>query len=465
MNTQPRGRAVVLGGSIAGSLAARVLAEFYRDVLVVDRDKVLGVQVARRGAPHAHHAHGLHARGHLIMEDLFPGLTEEIVATGAWTTDLGQIRWYFNGRRLAQANTGLVTVAPSRPVLEHHVRSRVAAFPNVTYLEEHDILRLVTTGDRGRVTGVVVRRQADDIELELEADVVVDTTGRGSRTPAWLDELGYQRPDEDRMKIGLAYTTRHYNVDPSWFGGQQSIVPVASPAHPRGAFFGQLGGGTCVLSLTGILGDHPPTDPEGFLEFARTLPVPDVYEAVRDAPALEDPVSFRFPASVRRRYERLTRFPDGLLVLGDAFCSFNPVYGQGMTAASLEVLALRKMLRAGDVQPRKFFQAISKVIKAPWEISTGGDLAFPGVEGPRPAKVKMANAYMNRLQYAAAKDPKVTEAFMRVAGLIDRPEALFKPSTVIRVLRNSPRNPEPGRSWLDTAQPADAPPKNRPKAA
>jgi 2-polyprenyl-6-methoxyphenol hydroxylase-like FAD-dependent oxidoreductase len=461
MNTQARGRAVVLGGSIAGTLAARVLAESYRDVLVVDRDKVLGVRVARKGAPHAHHAHGLHARGHLILEELFPGLTEEIVATGAWTTDLGHIRWYFNGRRLQPADTGLVTVAPSRPVLEHHVRSRVAAFRNVTYLEEHDILRPVTTGDRGRVTGVLVRRQADGAEFELEADVVVDTTGRGSRTPAWLDELGYQRPDEDRMKIGLAYTTRHYTVDPSWFGGAQSIVPVASPAHPRGAFFGQLGGGTCVLSLTGILGDHPPTDPEGFLEFARTLPVPDVYEAVRDSPALEDPVSFRFPASVRRRYEKLTRFPDGLLVLGDAFCSFNPVYGQGMTTAALEVLALRKLLRAGEVQPRKFFHTIAKVINAPWDISTGGDLAFPGVEGPRPAKVKMANAYMGRLQYAATKDPKVTEAFMRVAGLIDRPEALFKPSTVVRVLRNSPRNPEPGKHWLETG----APPKDLPEAA
>lgn len=465
MNTQARGRAVVLGGSIAGSLAARVLAEFYSDVLVVDRDKVLGVRVSRRGAPHTHHAHGLHARGHLIVEDLFPGVTEEIAATGAPTTDLGEIRWYFNGRRLQPAHTGLVTVAASRPVVEHHVRSRVAAIPNVTFLEEHDILRPVTTADRGRVTGVLVRRQSDDTEFELEADVVVDTTGRGSRTPAWLEELGYERPAEDRVKIGLAYTTRHYQVGPEWFDGAQSINPIASPAHPRGAFFGQLGDGVCVLSLTGILGDYPPTDEEGFLEFARTLPVPDIYRAVRDAPALEDPVSFRFPASVRRRYERLTRFPDGLLVLGDAFCSFNPVYGQGMSVASQEVLKLRDMLRGGDVRPRKFFHTIAKVVNVPWDISAGGDLAFPGVEGRRAAKDNLANAYMARLQYAATKDPRVTDAFMRVAGLIDRPEALFKPTTLTRVLRNSPRHPEPGRHWLDTEQPADARPEDLPEAA
>ena len=465
MNTQTRGRAVVLGGSIAGSLAARVLSEFYQDVLVVDRDTVLGVRVARRGAPHAHHAHGLHARGHLIMEDLFSGLTEELAASGVPLGDLGELHWHFNARRLRSVHTGLVTVKAPRPVLENHVRGRVAALPNVTYLENHDILRPLTTHDGGRVTGVLVRRQADDAELELEADLVVDATGRGSRTPAWLDALGYLRPEEERVKIGLAYTTRLYRPDPSWGETIESINVVASPAHPRGAFFGQMGPDTCILSLTGMLGDHPPTDHEGFLEFARTLAVPDVYDVVRGLAPIDDTVSFRFPASVRRRYERLTRFPDGLLVVGDAFCSFNPVYGQGMSVAALEAMTLRKMLGAGEVRPRQVFHALAKVVTVPWDISTGGDLDFPEVEGPRTAKVKTANAYMARMQYAATRDPRMTEALMRVAGLIDRPETLFKPTTVARVLRHAWHRPEPGPSWLDTAPPAEAPPRDLPEAA
>ena len=465
MNRQARGRAVVLGGSVSGSLAARVLAEVYQDVLVIDRDEVLGVQVARKGAPHAYHAHGLHARGHLIMEDLFPGLTEELAATGVPTGDLGELRWYFNARALHPAHTGLVTVKAPRPVLEHHLRNRVAALSNVTFLEKHDILRPVTTGDRGRVTGVLVRRQADDTEIEIEADLVVDATGRGSRTPAWLDELGYQRPDDERVKIGLAYTTQLYHPDPSWSDVIESINVVASPAHPRGAFFGQMGPDACILSLTGILGDYPPTDREGFLEFTRTLPVPDVYYVVRTLQPLDDIASFRFPASVRRRYERLTRFPDGLLVIGDAFCTFNPVYGQGMSVAALEAITLRTMLRAGEVEPRKFFRTLAKVVNGPWDTSAGGDLDFPGVDGRRTVKVKAGNAYVARLSYAATKDPRVTDAFMRVAGLIDPPEALFKPTTVARVLRHALRRPEPGRSWLDTAQPTDAPPSNLPEVA
>jgi 2-polyprenyl-6-methoxyphenol hydroxylase-like FAD-dependent oxidoreductase len=465
MSKRARGRAVVLGGSIAGSLAARVLSEFYGEVLVVDRDKVLGVDTPRRGAPHAYHAHGLHARGHLIMEELFPGLTADLAATGIPLGDLGELQWYFNARLLKPAHTGLVTVKAPRPVLENHVRNRVAALPNVTYLEQHDILRPVTTRDRAQVVGVLVRRQADDRELELTADLVVDATGRGSRTPAWLEELGYQRPEEERIKIGLAYTTRLYRPDPSWTEVIESINVVASPAHQRGAFFGQMGQDVCILSLTGILGDHPPTDAAGFLEYARTLPVPDVYRVVRELEPIDEPASFGFPASIRRHYERLTRFPDGLLVIGDAFCTFNPVYGQGMSVASLEAMTLRDTLLAGEVSPRAVFKALAKTVTVPWDISAGGDLDFPEVEGKRTGKVKMANGYMARMQYAATKDARITETLMRVAGLIDRPETVFKPATVARVFRHARRRPEPGASWLGADHTDSRPPQAPPRAA
>ncbi len=442
--------AVVLGGSMAGTLAARVLAESYREVLVVDRDTVLGVSGPRKGAPHTRHAHGLHARGHLILEELFPDLTEELSTAGVPTGDLGEMRWYFNARRLQPARTGLISVTAARPVLEHHVRSRVAALPNVTFLEECDVLGLLARPDQDRIVGVRVQRRAPDATEEvLEADLVVDATGRGSRTPAWLEELGYQRPTDERVKIGLAYTTRHYRTRPEWFDGVQSINPVASPVYPRGAFFGQIGRDVCILSLTGILGDYPPTEPDAFLEFVRSLPVPDVYEAVRDGEPLDDPVSFRFPTSVRRRFERLTRFPERLLVMGDAVCSFNPVYGQGMSVAAIESMTLREHLREGKPPvPQRFFRHIARVIDMPWDISAGGDLDFPGVEGRRTLKVRFGNAYMARLQYAATKDAEIANAFMRVAGLMDPPQSLMRPGMMLRVLRHAVRRPPAGESWL-----------------
>lgn len=448
--------AVVLGGSIAGVLAARVLAESYDDVLVIDRDKVLDVRTPRRGAPHARHAHSLHGHGPLIFEELFPNLLDELRADGIPVGDLGEMRWYFNARRLRPTKTGVTSVTAPRPVLEFHIRSRVAALPNVRFLEGFDIVGLTATADRSRVTGVRVQRHGSEGSAEevIEADLIVDTTGRGSRTSTWLGELGYQRPTEDRVKINLGYTSRLYRLRADEVEGLQSINPVASPAHPRGAFFGQIGPETRILSLTGILGDYPPTEPGQFLEFARSLPIPDIYHVVRDAEPTTTPVSFRFAASVRRRYERLTAFPDGLLVMGDAVSSFNPVYGQGMIVSALESMVLRSLLRQGkEPEPRRFLSKIGSIIDNPWDISAGGDLDFPDVPGRRDAKVRIGNGYVARVAYAATRDPQVTTAYMRVAGLLASPQSLMRPDLAVRVLRHGLRRPEPAPAVL----PDDAP--------
>jgi 2-polyprenyl-6-methoxyphenol hydroxylase-like FAD-dependent oxidoreductase len=430
-------RAVVLGGSMAGLLAARVLAESYRQVVVVDRDRLTGVTTPRRGVPQGRHVHGLLARGQQILDELFPGFTKGTTAAGVPTGDLGELRWYFNGRRLRPAGTGLTCVSAARPVLESHVRARVAELSNVSFRERCDIVGLATTPGQDRVTGARVRPQEAAAEETIDADLVVDATGRGSRTPAWLAELGYPRPEEDRVRIDLTYTTRHYRLrSDEALRGDLSINPVSTPSHPRGAFFSRIENGRCVLSLTGVLGDSAPADPDGFLDFVRSLPVPDIYEVIRDAEPLDDPVVFRFPASVRRRYERLARFPDRLLVTGDAVCSFNPVYGQGMTVAALAALTLRAHLREGaPPQPRRFLRDVAGVIDVPWDISAGGDLSFPEVVGERSLKVRIGNAYMARVQAAATRDGEVTRTFMRVAGLVDPPQALMRPGMLLRVLR------------------------------
>ncbi len=437
-------RVVVLGGSMAGLLAARVLADHFTEVLIVDRDEITKATGYRRGVPHGRHAHGIMAKGQQILEAHFPGLTADMTAAGVISGDFnGDIQWFFNGQRMSPGHSGLLCVPATRPVLEYHVRERVRKIPNVTFLEGYDILDLSTTPDRRRVTGARVRRQGEDTTPEtLHGDLVLDTTGRGSRTPAWLEELGYERPAEDRVKIGLAYTTRHYRVDPDPLGSDLAIIPAPTPAYPRGAFFYRLpgDGARMELSLTGMLGDHPPTDPDGFLAFARSLPVPSIYQAVRDAEPLDDPVMFQYPASVRRRYERLTRFPDGLLVMGDALCSFNPIYAQGMTVAALESLTLRRHLRDGKLpQPLPFLRDAAEDVNIPWDFSAGADLGFPGVEGNRTAKIRMANAYVARLQKAAVHDPALTNAFIRAAGLIDPPQALMRPGNLLRVLRHAIR--------------------------
>ena len=438
MNRQIGERAVVLGASMAGLLAAQVLSDSYGQVTVIDRDELPEASTHRRGVPHGRHLHALAARGQQALEELFCGLTAELVADGVPAGDmLADTRLFFSGHRLRRAPTGLGLLCASRPVLEGRVRARVRALPNVRLVDRCDVVGLATTPDRRRVTGARLLRRADgSAEEVLGADLVVDATGRGARTPAWLEALGYPRPEREQVRVGLGYATRIYRLPPDALGGDLAVLQAATPRHPRAGALQVLEGDRWMVTLAGILGDHPPTDPVGFLDFARSLRFPDIYQAVRDAEPLDDPVAFRFPASVRHRYEKLDRFPDGLLVMGDAVASFNPIYGQGMSVAALEALALRRHLEHGTApRPRRWFRELARVVDVPWDIAAGGDLVFPGVQGRRTAKVRLVSAYLARLHAAAAHDADLAGAFLRVAGLVAPPGSLLRPGVAARVLR------------------------------
>ncbi|MFI9203465.1 alpha/beta fold hydrolase [Streptomyces sp. NPDC053048] len=446
MSEQSARRAIVLGGSMAGLFAARVLSESYAEVTVIDRDELTGVTGPRRGVPQGRHVHGLLSRGQQIIEELFPGLTDELTADGAARGDVGHdVRWYMNGEQLRRSRTGLVALTSRRPFLERHVRDRVRALPGVTFLEQCDVLRLRAAPDRGRITGVwVLRQEPGSAEEVLDADLVVDTTGRGSRTPAWLEELGYPRVEEAKHRIGLGYTTGHYRMPESFYGDDMAVNAVASPDVPRGVIVSKVDGDRSVVTAYGILGDHPPTDTEGFLSFVKSLPVPGVYEALVEAEPLDELVAYRFPANLRRHYERMTRFPDGLLVMGDAVCSFNPSYAQGMTVSALQALSLRGHLREGsEPEPLRYFRDLAKdAVDGAWSMSLSGDLAFPGVEGERTEEILAGHAYLGRVQAAAVHDPAVAGALTRVIGLVDSPDALTTPEIEQALLRHEERFPD-----------------------
>ncbi|MCP3822799.1 FAD-binding monooxygenase [Streptomyces sp. A3M-1-3] len=433
-------RAVVLGSGLAGIFAARVLAESYAQVTVVDRDELSGVSGPRRGVPQGRHVHGLLARGQQIIEELFPGITEEMAAEGAHTGDVADdVRWYMNGEQLQKTPSGLVALTASRPFLERHVRARVQALPNVSLLERCNVLRLKASPDRGRITGVwVLRLEEGSTEEALDADLVIDTTGRGSRIPAWLEEFGYPRVEEAKHKIGLGYTTRHYRMRTDPYHGAMAINAVASPDLPRGVIVSKVDGNRSVVTAYGILGDHPPTVHEGFLAFIKTLPVPDLYEALLDAEPLDDLVAYRFPANLRRHYERMERFPAGLLVMGDAVCSFNPSYAQGMTVSAISTLTLRRHLREhSQPEPLRYFREVTEdAVDGAWAMAITSDLSFPGVEGNRSEEVLQGHEYIARVQAAAARDSEVAGVLMRVIGLIDPPEALTRPG-IEQALRRS----------------------------
>ena len=428
--------AIVIGASMGGLLAARALSEFFANVTVMERDAFPAADIPRKGVPQGRHAHGLLARGGEVIEAFFPGWTDEVVASGGRRGDVvGDVVWVGHGITLKSGPSDLVGVLASRPVLEGHVRRRLLALPNVRAIENCAVQRLVATSDKAAVQGVRVRIGNGE-EQEVLADMVIDASGRGSSSPAWLEGLGYARPEEERVEIGIGYTTRVYRRHPTDLGGKTALVIAgSSPNWRNGAVLFQTED-RWIVSIGGYLGDLAPEDEQMFAAYARSLPTPGVYDIVSRNEPLTDFATYRFNANLRRRYERLARFPSNYLVFGDAVCSFNPVFGQGMTVAAQEASVLRERLAGGgnaDLAQR-FFNAVQPAIDIPWDIAVGNDLRHPEVAGPRSAKVRFINWYIGKLHRAARHDARLTTAFVQVANLKAPPERLLHPSVISRVI-------------------------------
>ncbi|MGH3541777.1 MAG: FAD-dependent oxidoreductase [Mycobacterium sp.] len=434
------GRAVVLGASMGGLLATRVLADCYSNVTVVERDALPDGAMHRRGVPQSRHVHALLSSGSQILGELFPGLLDELVAAGANVLDGGdpsRVWVRFGGHDLNRSGpvldpAALTSYLGSRPFLEAHVRSRLRALDNVTIMDSHDVIDLISA-DPGRIAGARVADHDSGAERVLHADLVVDATGRAARTPAFLEESGYGRPPEERTVAKVAYASQMLRIPPNTLT-EKMILVGALPERPTGGALLACENDTWMLTLAGLAGHEPPADPPGRIRFAEQFAPAPMLTAMKAAEPLGEVYHCHFPASKWRRYEKMRRFPAGLLVFGDAICSFNPVYGQGMSVAALQAITLRDCLIWGDGDlGRRFFRAAAKPIGAVWQMAAGADLALPQVEGRRSVSIRLSNWYADRVLAAAASDPVVTERFVRVMALVDPPARLLTPSLIARV--------------------------------
>ena len=428
--------AIVIGASMGGLLAARALADHYDEVTVLERDTLPEAHEPRKGVPQGRHAHGLLARGREVLDQLFPGLSEEMVAQGAVYGDVvDEVLWFNHGVYLLNAPSALLGLLVSRPMLEDGVRRRLQQLANVRLLEHSDALEPVFDRVGSRVTGLRVQAQRDSGGVEtISADLVVDASGRGSHSPAWLDALGYAKPREEGVQVRIGYMTRLYRRRPEHLPGKQAVVMAGCrPGWRFGVILAQEDD-RWIVTLGGYLGDRPPADEAGYIEFARSLPKPEIFEVIKDADSLTPLAPYQFSANLRRHYEELRRFPEGLLVFGDALCSFNPVYGQGMTVACTEALALRECLVAGSQGiARRFFQAASKLIDIPWQMAVGSDLQHPAVPGKRTPQVRFINWYLAKLFQEAQHDAVLATRFLEVANLMKQPPSLMEPRIALRV--------------------------------
>jgi len=436
MATGRSGQVVVVGGSMAGLLAARALADHAESVVVLEREQLPQPVGPRGRVPQGRHLHLLLSAGLDLLSDWFPGIEDELEGHGAVRVD-GTGAWVHQGGAYrARGDWGRPAISQTRPLLEHVVRARVAALPGVTVEDGVTVEGVVRSGRR--VTGVVVDGQ------ERPADLVVDCSGRSSRLAHDLAASHVLDPPVTHVGIDIGYASFMMRRSPDDFEGH-FVVCIENPGSFRAGAVLPVEGDRWQVTLAGVHGDAPPADDEGIAAFAASLPTPVVGQLIARCARLSDVSTYRFPSSQRRHYEKVRDLLPGLVMLGDASSSFDPIYGQGMTSSALQAAALGEVASRVGVGshdlPKRFHRKAARIIESPWRIAVGGDFGHPATEGPRPLGTAEVNGYLQRVIRASHASVPVARAFNRVLQLADPPTSLVHPALVVRVLRESRRSP------------------------
>jgi 2-polyprenyl-6-methoxyphenol hydroxylase-like FAD-dependent oxidoreductase len=423
-------RAIVIGGSMCGLMAGRVLAEHYEQVVVLEKDEIEDAPVLHKSVPQGHHYHALLLGGLRTLESLFPGFADDLAAAGAVPVrPVVDQAFYFpagkayspNGRLREPRDLGFDIFSQSRGLVEHCVRRRASAVENLELRAGVTAERVVHEGER--TTGVVCRDGGGPPET-LAADLVIDCSGRASRVPRWLEEMGLPAPGSDEVGVDFAYASARFRIPEDREREPLMFFLGPPPDWPNAAIVGEIEGGLAHVSLAGRFGDYPPGDEEGFHAFVARLPSPRLGELLNGAERVSDIVRYRFPTSLQRRYDRLERHAVGLLAVGDAVCSFNPIYGQGMSSAALQVGALGRLLGevaasdlAAEQLAARFYAEAEAVVRTPWTFATSQDLQYPQTVGERSPELQKRAAYVGAVGMLAVEDPEVHGTFVEVAHL------------------------------------------------
>ncbi len=422
-----------------------MLTDRFDQVVVLDRDTLPAEAVPRRGVPQGAHGHVLLLAGQRALDGLFPGLLSFLVREGATDFDPGQdLSIYRYGIIWPRAATGMRLLSFSRPLLELTLRERLLEGSQVEIRSEVAVSGLVA-GESGQVTGV----RLDDGSV-LPAELVVDCSGRGSRSDRWLAAFGYRGPAVSEVKIGVGYATQLYRRSPGdLHEGEAVFVMPTAPGGKRAGLVLPIEGDRWLISLGGWHGAYP-KDEAGFAEHASSLPHPAPARLLGSCEPLSDLTCYSFPSSRRRHFEDVTRVPGGYVALGDAICSFNPIYGQGMTCAALEAVALGELLdeyrSPSPALSAAFYRRAAEIIATPWQFASGGDFAYPETLGDRPRGIGLLNKYSRQIQLAAQVDLDVRKAFTGVQQMVLPPSVLKRPSMIWNVLRAARK--APGRRAL-----------------
>ena len=434
-------KAVVIGSGFAGLLAARVLSDYYTHVVIVEKDDEPTNSQTRKGAPQGSHIHVLLNAGEQIMEDLFPGIKSDMLDAGSKTAILGKdVRWRIAGKWLPTFENGMTSFFQTRPMLELVLRKRVSKIENISFRYGLSRSQYIPSGNGKKLMSARLADIRSGQESEEKADLFVEASGASTDILSLLTALNYPLPRESVVEPDFAYSSGLFKIPDNWEGPWKCVlIYPKAPEETRAGAFVPVEDGNWVVTAAGYGGDYPPTDIQGFLKFMKSLPEPEVFNAVSSATQIGKLKSFKFKRGVRRHFEELQSFPENLIVLGDLICRANPFFGQGIAVAALEAQALQGSLdqikRMGsdnsESLARRFFPQVAKILDVSWGMAVGEDFKYKSTKGKRPLGFPVTRRFKDRVM--ATNDPEVAKQFYRVMHFVDKPAKLLAPEILRRI--------------------------------
>jgi 2-polyprenyl-6-methoxyphenol hydroxylase-like FAD-dependent oxidoreductase len=429
----------VIGGSLAGMCAARVLSDFVDTVTIVERDAYASAHDFRPGVPQARHVHNLLARGLREFEGFFPGFERRMRECGAVAVESGwDVATLWPNGWSQRNHTGLWQLYASRPLIESTVLALCRGLRNVTFLERTEVTALRTAGDSQRYcTGVEVLSRDDGESRTLDADLVVDASGAHSRAAEWLRKLELDLPEDEIVDGYNGYSSRWFRLKseqawpPEWWW-KVVFLRIATAAQPYVIAFFPIENQRWLLSYIGVNKEYPPSREDQFTTALANLASPVVHEMVRRM----EPISPVYPSRATRNrwrhYERWRKPLGRFIAIADAACCYNPRFGQGMSAAAVSVKILKDCLAKYGIGnqrlPNRFFSAQAHFQRTPWLFAAADDLRFPATLGDRSGSVRLFNWY--RLKVAACPNKRVGASLTEVTQFVRPMSSLFAPLIV-----------------------------------
>ncbi|MDQ3287413.1 MAG: FAD-dependent oxidoreductase [Pseudomonadota bacterium] len=451
MTTRMLGKqAVVIGAGIAGLTAARALADHFENVTVLERDSLPTTAAHRASTPQARHVHGLMTGGIMALSELYPDFLSVLESAGAVPLrgglDVRVERPGFDPFPVRDLN--MRNFAISRSTLEFAVRQCTLQHTNISVQSDCRVTGIVT-GAGGTVVEGVNFHGADRVTQMLPADMVIDASGRGALTLAVLKSTGRATPTETTIGIDLGYSTATYEIPDDAPRDWKGVItfPLV-PQSSRSALLLTIEGQRWMVSLCGRGDDKPPGDEAGFLDYARNLRTPTIYNAIRNATRIGEIARYVFPKSSRRHFELIQGWPRGLIPIGDSICQFNPAYGQGMSVAAMEAVLLRRLLvqSRGESDPLAmlaptFFTEVNALLETPWIMAAIPDLIYPETVGQRPPDLQRNLRFGAALTRLAARKPDVHKLMVEVQSLVKPRSVYRRPMFMARILLEMVRGP------------------------